>query len=1030
MRLDVTYREPRLLVLGIVMILVAGLSAFTTIGRQEDPVITNLFAMIQTPYPGAEASRVEELLTIPIEERLRRIPEIDTIESTSSADLSVIEVELSSSVAASEIERLWTEIRNELEDARISYPEGAGASEVDTDFTGTFAAIIAISAARPDIPPAIIGRHANALALKLQEVPGTSNVRRFGLPDEEIRVEVAPGTLASLGLTVADVARAIAEADGMTRAGRLANDGLNIKLSAPKELETLRDLYNVNLRTGDASTLRLGNVASITRTVREPAKNLALHDGEDAVLVALRIEDRQRIDRWAADIRDAIAAFDATAPEGLKIEMIFDQSQQTDERLAEIGQSLTIGLALVMAVLFVSMGLRSALIVGATIPLVGLATIASLNWIGVPIHQMSSTGLIVALGLVVDANIVMVDEIARRIASGQTRSAAVAGAIRRLVTPLTASTLTTAFAFMPMLLLPGAAGDFISTIAIAVIFMLAWSLVVALLITSGLSGLALQVRPQRYQESSPLIKSFSRLLAWALAHPQITLPVFMAPALFGFALAPTLPMQFFPGVERNQFQVEIHMASGTPIDQTRAAALAVDKALRTDSSVVSVTWMVGRGVPVFYYNVLSQEGSAPHYAHAMVVTRSPEATLDLLRRVQDDLGAVVPAAQVVARRLVQGPPVTAPVEIRLFGQDVATLRETGEEIRRRMIETPGIIETRPSLSGGAPSVRLEIDEARARALGLDNAMIATQVSDALDGRIGGILHEGEEQVPIRVMISEEERQSIKAIDDFYLISPGFGTGENHSRAAIPLSSIAETRLTQSESTVARRNGDRINIVQAFTTADALPQSVEADLLKRLEASGFVPPPGVTIQIGGDSDARAETMRDLQAYLGVIIVLAIATVILTFGSFRLAAVSAIVCVLSVGSSLLCLSLAGQPMGIMANIGIIGAIGVSINAAIIIITALQADARASGRNTDAVVGVVCNSVRHIGSTTITTFAGFLPLIFAGGGFWPPFAVAIAGGVLLSTIVSLIVTPALFVLFWASSSRMFGHRLDQMV
>jgi len=284
-------------------------------------------------------------------------------------------------------------------------------------------------------------------------------------------------------------------------------------------------------------------------------------------------------------------------------------------------------------------------------------------------------------------------------------------------------------------------------------------------------------------------------------------------------------------------------------------------------------------------------------------------------------------------------------------------------------------------------------------------------------------------VPIRVMISEEERQSLKAIGDFYLIPPGRGSGENETLDAIPLSSIAKTRLTQSESTVARRNGDRINIVQAFTAADALPQSVEADLLERLEASGFVPPPGVTIQVGGDSDARAETMRDLQAYLGVIIVLAIATVILTFGSFRLAAVSGIVCILSVGSSLLCLSLAGQPMGIMANIGIIGAIGVSINAAIIVITALQADARASGRNADAVVGVVCNSVRHIGSTTITTFAGFLPLIFAGGGFWPPFAVAIAGGVLLSAIVSLIVTPALFVMFWASSSRMFGHRLDKI-
>ena len=1028
MKLDLTYRQPRLLVLMIALILVSGLSVLTTIGRQEDPSITNLYAMISTPFPGAEASRVEELLTVPIEERLRRIPEIELIESTSSADISIISIELMASVDKDEIERVWAEVRNELEDARPLYPEGAGPSEVDTDFANTFAAIIAISAARSDVPPAILGRYAKALSLQLQNVSGTRQIKTFGIADEEIRVEIPPAKLASLGLTVGDVANAIGQADGQTKAGRLANDGLNLQLNASEEITTLQDLYDVDLRAGDGAALHLGTVADISRTVRGPVETIALHNGQDAVLVAARVQDGQQIDRWIKRIRAELAAFDSMAPDGLRIEMIFDQSRYTNERLSEVASSLAIGLVLVVAILFFSMGLRAAVIVGATIPLVGLATIASLYYVGVPIHQMSITGLIVALGLVVDANIVMVDEIMRRIAQGQSRAVAVGGSIRRLAAPLLASTLTTGFAFTPMLLLPGAPGDFISTIAVAVILMLGWSFVIALIIASGLAGWILR-RPQKEDAKPGLLAWFAAILGWALTRPRLSLPLFLAPALLGFVLAPTLPSQFFPGVDRDQFQVEIHMAPGVPIKQTRAAAKAVGDALRADPLVESVTWMVGRGIPVFYYNVLSQEGSTPHYAQAMVVTQSPSATLDVLRRVQGKLGADIPAAQVVVRRLVQGPPVTAPVETRLFGQNVTALREAGEEIRRIMISTPGVVGTRASLSGGAPGVILEIDEARAESLGFENAAVAAQVGDLLDGRVGGTIQEGEEQVAIRVMAAQETRESVSAIGDLYLIRPNARGGDGDAFAATPLSSLAAIRLSQKESALFRRNGERVNIVQAFTAADVLPQSVEADLMQRLEMSGFELPSGVTMQTGGDSDARDQTMKDLQASLGVIVVLAIATVILTFGSFRLAAISGIVCVLSVGSSLLCLSLTAQPLGIMANIGIIGAIGVSINAAIIIITALQDDLRARGQDMKAIVRVVSHSVRHISSTTITTFAGFLPLILAGGGFWPPFAIAIAGGVLLSAIISLVVTPVLFAMFWASHNRMFDHRLENI-
>ena len=1028
MSLDLTYRQPRLLLLGFVVVLVAGLSALATAGRQEDPTITNLFAMIRTPYPGAQARDVEELLTIPIEERLRRISEIETIESTSSADLSVVVVELSADIAADRIEDVWAEIRDDLEDARPTYPTGAGPSEIDTDFTGTFSAIVAVSAVREGIPPAIAGRYARGLALRLQEVPGTRDVRLFGQREEEVRVEIAPAELAGLGMTVAEVARAIAASDGRTGAGRVVTGSVNAQLGAEGEVGTMQDLRDLDIPAADGRTLKLGSVAEIARGVRTPARTLALHDGGEAVLVAVRLEDGRRIDRWMETIRSEIDAHRRAAPEGLRIELVFDQGTYTAERLAAVGWNLALGLVLVVLVLLASMGLRAALVVGSTIPLVGLATIASLDWVGIPLHQMSITGLIVALGLVVDANIVMVDEVMRRRADGQAAAAAVAGAVRRLAAPLTASMLTTAFAFMPMLLLPGAPGDFISTIAVAVILMLFWSFLIALVLTAGLAGRALRDRPA---EAPPPRDggAFAALLGSALARPRLALPVVLSPALLGFALASTLPAQFFPGVDRDQFQVEIHMAPGTPIARTEAAARAVGAELLSHPEVRGVTWTVGRGVPVFYYNVISQEGSTPHYAQAMVLTRSPEATLEVLRKVQDTLGRDRPGAQVVVRRLVQGPPVTAPVEVRLYGQDVDALRRTGEAIRATMIDVPGVVGTRATLSGGAPTIELRIDDARAASVGLERGEVARQIADAIDGRIGGTIQEGEEQVPIRVAVGPGARSSIGAISDLSLFPPGPRAGPPSAVAGVPLSAVATLDLVPGGDALGRRNGDRINVVQAFTAAEVLPQEVEAEMHRRLAAAGFAPPPGITVQAGGDSDARDETMRDLQASFALIVVLAVTTVILTFGSFRLAAISGLVCVLSVGSSLLSLALLGQPMGIMASVGIIGAVGVSINAAIIVITALQADEHACGRNPGAIVRVTARSLRHIASTTITTSAGFLPLIAGGGGFWPPFAIAMSGGVLLSAFVSLFVTPILFALLWASPGRAVSFRLQRM-
>jgi multidrug efflux pump subunit AcrB len=1016
---NLTWREPRIVALALLVVIAAGLSALLSIGRQEDPTITNLFATITTPYPGAEPARVEALVTAEIEEALREIAEVDVIESTSATGISLISVELLETLPAAEIDLVWTDIRDALSDTAPRLPGGAGEPELDTDGAGAYGAILALTPARDGVPLTLIGRYGEALGDVLRNVPGTELVSLYGLPEEEITVTLDQDRAMALGLGAAAVAQAVQAADAKLRAGEVTGASGEFVIEVTGEIDTLGRLEAIALREGpDGATLRLGDIAEITRGPRLPASEAALQDGRAAILVAAKLEDGLQVDVWAAGIRAALAQFETTLPSGMAVELVFDQSTYTAERLAEVGGNMALGVGLVVAVLFVTLGLRAALIVAVILPVVSLASLATMNAIGLPIHQMSVTGMIVALGLLVDAGIVMTDEIARRLRGGAPRSRAVADSVGRLTMPLFASTATTALSFMPMILLPGPAGDFVGSIALAVVIMLTWSFVVAITITPAIAGWLL---PEGVRSggipSGALGRAFAASLRWSVTNPIRSIALALVLPVLGFASLPLLTAQFFPGVDRDQFTIEVDMAPGTALNATRGVVATLDRALAETPGIESVTWVLGRSAPAFYYNIVSGRDGAPGFAHALVRTASSEATETILPQLQRSLPTLAPEAQVLVRGLVQGPPVDAPVELRIVGPDIATLREEGARLRRLMAGQDEVTLARTSITEGAPKVVFDVDEAEARRLGLSLADVAGQLEAALVGRTGGTLVEGTESLPIRVRLGDALRSDAAAVADIGILPAGAVaqvTAGNYP--ALPLSAIAGMRLEPGEGTITRRNGERVNTLQAFLLRGVLPEEALASLQAEMAAQGFALPAGYRLDIGGDSDARSSTLNNLLAPLGLIVMLSVAVVVMTFRSFRLAGVALVVSGLSAGLSMLSLAVFDFPFGINAIIGLIGSIGVSINAALIIMTALQEDPEASAGEAGAMTRVVMESSRHIVSTTITTVGGFLPLILAGGGFWPPFAMAVAGGVLLSSIVSFYFTPAAFRLVYA--------------
>ncbi|MEM8753820.1 MAG: efflux RND transporter permease subunit, partial [Pseudomonadota bacterium] len=484
-----TFREPRLVALALLVVIAAGLSSLLAIGRQEDPTITNLFATITTAYPGADPARVETLVTAEIEEELREIAEVDEISSTSATGVSIVRVELENTLAEERIEGIWSEIRDALADAEARFPAGALTPDFSSDETGAYAAIVAITPAHGDAPLAIMGRYGEELADLLRNVAGTKLAEVFGAPEEEVLVTLDPVRAAALGITADQVSAAVAAADAKASAGRLRGDENDLILDVTGDISALDRVRQIILREGEEGQIaRVADVATIERGPRLPLAEAAIHQGAPAVLVAAKLEDGLQVDVWMERVRRVVDKFAGESPAGVDVELIFDQSRYTADRLAEVATNMAIGVGLVVGVLLITLGVRAAMIVALILPLVSLASIATMNWLGLAIHQMSVTGLIVALGLLVDAGIVMTDEVGRRLRRGMARIAAVRDAVRRLFAPLLASTVTTALSFTPMILLPGPAGDFVGSIAIAVVVMLCWSFLVAITITPAIAG--------------------------------------------------------------------------------------------------------------------------------------------------------------------------------------------------------------------------------------------------------------------------------------------------------------------------------------------------------------------------------------------------------------------------------------------------------------------------------------------------------------------------------------------------------------
>jgi len=986
--------EHRRLVLTLAILFsLTGFLTWRTMDRREDPRMPPYWGQAVIAFPGADAEMVERLVLEPVEDALAEVDEIKSVTSTAYAETAVLAIDLVEST--SDTDAAWDEVRRALEASRAEFPAGVSRPILNDKLSTDHDAVVLAITGSPD--PTVLLDAARELRDALLAVPDVARVKIVGDPGEQITIEFDDAAARRLDLTAPALAAQLGARTRILPGGTLALGERTVRLRPMAEMETIAEIENAQIKLPSGAVVPLGEIARVRFGAREPATERTRLDGEIAVVLGVVAKEKVNAVAFGEQVR---AALDTAAADfaPLEIHTVAFQPDRVAGRLAELNESLLLGILIVAGVVILAMGLRLGLVVASVVPLVAFAAFAVFARSGGELHQISIAAVVLALGMLVDNAIVVAENIQWRLDRGADARSAARSAVGELAVPLAAATATTIAAFLPMLLAASATADFTRSIPIVVIMTLTISYFFAMSLTPVLSEIFLRPGGSR---ATGLTRALGEVLArlavgrtrWVLAAATVLVAV-------SVAASGLVRQQFFPGADRNQFVVDIKLPEGAHLSATDAAADRLERALLARPEVVHVGAFVGRSAPRFYYNISSVPWS-PHFAQLMVTTRRTEDVATMLTWLRGEAVRALPGIEVIARRLEQGPPVAAPVEVRVFANDFSSLHEAASTVDRVLRNTPGAIDVRHDLGPGEPTLRIVIDDASAARHGLSRADVAAAIHGHTRGFPVGDLRTGDDPVSIVVRSSAGELMSAEALEMVDVATPGGG--------AVPLAQVARLDATWQPAAIHHRDRSRI----ATVSAQLAPGATFSDVTRGLETglAGASIPDDVRIAFGGDAEGSGEANAAMLATLPAGALLLLGVLLAEFNSFRRVAIILATVPLAATGVIPGLLLSGEPFGFMSLLGVMALVGIVVNNAIVLLEVVEGRRREGAGVDEALTDAIQQRIRPILLTTATTVAGLLPLALSPSTLWPPLAWAMISGLLASTILTLAVVPALY-------------------
>ncbi len=1048
------------------LLLVVGTIAFGVLGvmrmaRQEDPTLEVNEVVVYSVYPGAAPADVEQLVCKPLDEAIKGVDDVRTVISFALNSLAVIDVVMED---GADYAKVTDDVRTAVRAAQSLLPDDAEAPYVETFNPRTSVATMLVVLSG-DFTDRELSDAARGMKDALALLPDVSRTELVGEQETELRVSVDPARSRALGVPAPLVARALAASHVRVPGGTLPLGRSSALVSVEHELATVDAVRATPVAQRGDALVRVGDVASVMRGSGDPVNRLQ-QDDANAVAVAVYAREHANLITLGNHVRDALDAMRDRLPRGQRVDVVHDQPASIDANLTSFVESLLEGAGLVALTVLAFMGLRASLVVVMALPLSMLFALGAMQASGFDFDQISIIALIIALGMLVDDAVVVVDAAQRFLDRGVARVRAAVTGTAFVFWANNSSTMTAIASFLPLFLMAGISGQFIRAIPAVVSYALLGSLITAQIVTPLLASWFL--RPSRHavpaahpdadidaseddaeherQSEGAILRAlhplYGRMIHASLAHPWIVVSTSIASLGVAALLITQLGVQFFPKAEKPLFVIHVHTPTGTRYAVTDSVTRRVDAIVRARPEVQTVLTSVGKGLPRIYYNVPQHKEDESYamlfvrlkgtYRHSIV---PPSAVIDSLRPRLEALSGV----EVRMEELAQGPLVGAPVAVRIQGEDLDVISRIAGQVKAEIAQIPGAVNVEDDLEEGLPELRVSLDADRIARAGLTPLQVAGIIRGNVAGEVVARVREGDREVPVRVMNESSPSPDARSFAGFVGAPlPGYVSGATREappqsaadarvRSAggeptlAPLSSVIETSYRHTRSQIVRRNLRRTGTVRADVNG-TLASRVLAEAQRR--TAHIALPPGYSMEFGGENEERDRAFASFGRSALLAFLLIYGITLLQFNSLVQPFIIVVTIPLAAVGAVFGLFVTQSPFGFSSFLGLVALIGVVVNHKIYFIDRINHYRTRGAPTREAVVLAGHSRLRPVVLTALTAIFGVLPLTLTGSSLWTPFGAVLIAGLVASTALTLLVMPVVYVLMVRERGNIGGR------
>ncbi|MDQ1922002.1 efflux RND transporter permease subunit [Massilia pseudoviolaceinigra] len=996
----------------MVALLLGGVISYMNLGQDEDPPFTFRVMVVRAIWPGSTAVQMAEQVTDKLERKLQETPYIDKIKSYSKPGEVIIILQLRESTPPRETANAWYQVRKKIGDIRGTLPAGVIGPFFNDEFGDTYGSIFALSA--DGFNYAEVKEYADFVRQQLLQVPLVSKVEQFGVQTEKLNIEFSHKKFAQLGVPFEVIANQIATQNSVESTGVLVTETDNLQVRVTGALTSAKDLENLELRA-NGTTFRLGDFATIKREYQDPPLEKMRFNGKEVIGLGVSMEKGGNIIQMGKGLDETVARIKAKLPVGIELERVSDQPRAVTASVSEFIKVLIEAVVIVLAVSFLALGLhtkplridaRPGLVVALTIPLVLAITFLFMRMFDIDLHKISLGALIIALGLLVDDAIIAVEMMVRKMEEGMSRFEAATFAYTSTAMPMLTGTLITAAGFLPIGLAKSAAGEYTFSMFSVNALALLISWLVAVVFTPYIGYLILKVKPHAAGEgehdlfNTPGFQRFRRVVTWCVEWRKTTIALSLGVFFLGVYGFNFIEKQFFPDSSRPELMVEMWTPEGTTFRANEALVKKFEKLMAKETDVESVTSYVGTGSPRFYLP-LDQIFPQSNVSQVVVLAKGLEKREALRLKIVDIFKKDFPEVRGRVKLLPNGPPVPYPVQFRVAGPEIAVVRDFADKVKDIMRANPNAIGVNDNWNESIKVLRLDLDQEKLRALGVTSQTVMRAANTILSGTTIGQFREDNKLIDIVVRQPVEERATMAVLNDTNIPTA--------SGKSVTISQIARAHFVWEPGVVWREGrewaitaqSDVIDGIQGPTVSDQIGLKL-ADLRAAL-------PPGYTISLAGAAADSAAAEASIAANVPLVLFIVFTLLMLQLHSFSRSLLVFLTGPLGVAGAAMALLILDRPFGFVANLGVIALFGMIIRNSVILVDQIEQDIAAGAEPWNAVIEAAVRRCRPIVLTAAAAALAMIPL--SRSVFWGPMAVAIMGGLVVATALTLLFLPALY-------------------